>query len=196
MVNGSPGETAKGPLDSQLDLVRTGVEDDIRRGVADGSIRPELDARAQAFLLESLARGVLLQYQLDSSRARLEKSAARPTTWCCRHSLRTGGPADARRPGSSATLARIRRAAPFLATCRVRPTRPALELSYAGEPVAARSPARDPMKTIAPPPLIAGRPYFAARKYRPGSWLPSRGEEEPHRVDVRGERRGGAECAL
>ncbi|MFF4354939.1 TetR/AcrR family transcriptional regulator [Streptomyces sp. NPDC001530] len=70
---GSPGDSAKGPLGGQLDLVRTGVEDDIRRGVADGSVRPDLDPRAQAFLLESLARGVLLQYQLDSSRVRLEE---------------------------------------------------------------------------------------------------------------------------
>ncbi|MFF3244210.1 TetR/AcrR family transcriptional regulator [Streptomyces sp. NPDC002870] len=70
---GSPGDTAHAPLAGQLDSLRTGVEDDIRRGVADGSIRPDLDPRAQAFVLESLARGVLLQYQLDPSRARLEE---------------------------------------------------------------------------------------------------------------------------
>ncbi|GGO91907.1 TetR family transcriptional regulator [Wenjunlia tyrosinilytica] len=70
---GSSGEAAQPPLAGQLDLVRTGVEDDIRQGIADGSIRPGVDPRAQAFLLESLARGVLLQYQVDPSRVRLEE---------------------------------------------------------------------------------------------------------------------------
>ncbi|MFF0001080.1 TetR/AcrR family transcriptional regulator [Streptomyces avermitilis] len=54
-----------------LSLVRTGVEEDLRRGIADGSIRPDVDVVAQAFLVESIARGVLLQYQLDSARTRL-----------------------------------------------------------------------------------------------------------------------------
>ncbi|GAA2614255.1 TetR/AcrR family transcriptional regulator [Streptomyces violaceus] len=61
----------KGVMAEHLSLVRTGVEEDIRRGIADGSIRPDLDAVAQAFLVESVARGVLLQYQLDSARTRL-----------------------------------------------------------------------------------------------------------------------------
>ncbi|WP_461086906.1 hypothetical protein [Streptomyces deserti] len=47
------------------------MEEDIRRGIADGSIRPDVDVVAQAFLVESIARGVLLQYQLDSARTRL-----------------------------------------------------------------------------------------------------------------------------
>ncbi|WP_265565581.1 TetR/AcrR family transcriptional regulator [Streptomyces hygroscopicus] len=68
---GSPEDISGERLADQLDLVRTGLEEDIRRGVADSSIRPDIDPRAQAFLLESLARGVLLQYQLDPSRASL-----------------------------------------------------------------------------------------------------------------------------
>lgn len=54
-----------------LSLVRNGIEEDIRRGVADGSIRPDVDVVAQSFLVESIARGVLLQYQLDPARTRL-----------------------------------------------------------------------------------------------------------------------------
>lgn len=61
----------KGLMADHLSLVRAGVEEDIRRGVADGSIRPDVDVVAQAYLVESIARGVLLQYQLDSARTRL-----------------------------------------------------------------------------------------------------------------------------
>ncbi|MFJ5779495.1 hypothetical protein [Streptomyces sp. NPDC093094] len=68
---------AKGVMAEHLSLVRTGIEEDIRRGVADGSVRPDGDAVAQSFLVESIARGVLLQYQLDSARTRL---ADRPST--------------------------------------------------------------------------------------------------------------------
>ncbi|MGP4002402.1 TetR/AcrR family transcriptional regulator [Streptomyces sp. 8N706] len=69
---GGTGEM-KSTMAGHLNLVRTAVEDDIRRGMVDGSIRPDADAVAQAFLVESIARGVLLQYQLDSARTRLAK---------------------------------------------------------------------------------------------------------------------------
>ncbi|WP_424851729.1 TetR/AcrR family transcriptional regulator [Streptomyces sp. SAI-170] len=65
----------KGVMAEHLSLVRAGIEEDIRRGVADGSIRPDVDVVAQAFLVESIARGVLLQYQLDSARTRLTEIA-------------------------------------------------------------------------------------------------------------------------
>ncbi|UXY25394.1 TetR/AcrR family transcriptional regulator [Streptomyces sp. HUAS TT20] len=61
----------KGLMADHLSLVRSGVEEDIRRGISDGSIRPDVDVVAQAFLVESIARGVLLQHQLDSARTRL-----------------------------------------------------------------------------------------------------------------------------
>ncbi|MGP3923001.1 TetR/AcrR family transcriptional regulator [Streptomyces sp. 8N616] len=67
---GSPGGM-KSTMAGHLSLVRTAVEDDIRRGIADGSIRQDADPVAEAFLVESIARGVLLQYQLGSARDRL-----------------------------------------------------------------------------------------------------------------------------
>jgi hypothetical protein len=61
----------KSTMAGHLSLVRTAVEDDIRRGIADGSIRQDAEPVAEAFLVESIARGVLLQYQLGSARDRL-----------------------------------------------------------------------------------------------------------------------------
>ncbi|MET7932807.1 TetR/AcrR family transcriptional regulator [Streptomyces sp. NPDC005322] len=70
---GSPGDSGgmQSRMAGHLNLVRTAVEDDIRRGIADGSVRPDVDVVAQAFLVESIARGVLLQYQLDPARTLL-----------------------------------------------------------------------------------------------------------------------------
>ncbi|MFI5689559.1 TetR/AcrR family transcriptional regulator [Streptomyces sp. NPDC051636] len=92
---GSQGDTAKGSLGGQLDLVRTGLEDDIRRGAADGSVRPDwTPARRHSFW--RAWRAAYCSSTSWNPRAHAwRRSAARPTTWCCWHSLRTGGPADA-----------------------------------------------------------------------------------------------------
>ncbi|MFB6676424.1 TetR/AcrR family transcriptional regulator [Streptomyces sp. NPDC056390] len=60
-----PAETMAG----HLDLVHAAIEADIRRGLADGSIRADADPVAHALLVESIARGVLLQYQMRTPRA-------------------------------------------------------------------------------------------------------------------------------
>jgi AcrR family transcriptional regulator len=73
-VGGSGG--TRSIMAGHLDLVRTGIEIDLRRGIADGSIRPDVDIVPQAFLLESIARGVLLQYQVDTARTPLPEIAS------------------------------------------------------------------------------------------------------------------------
>lgn len=80
LVLGTDSIGEEGPITAAVRETYQSFRDDLRgyikQGVADGSIRPEIDETAHATVIEAVLRGVVLQYLVDPDHVDLEAVTA------------------------------------------------------------------------------------------------------------------------